>query len=256
MISAIVIARNEERHIRKCVEALSFCGEILVIDNGSTDNTVKIAKKSGAKVIHYKTPANEGHFSEVRNFAKGKAKGEWLLFVDADEVVTKELREEIITTTDNSQISESGFAIPRRNVLLGHEMHWGGWSPDHVLRLIKKDRLKGYEGKVHEQPKIEGSIGKLKNPFMHYTHESLTEMVEKTNKWSEIEAKLMFDAGHPKMNIPRFATAVLREFWYRAVVKLGFLDGPIGIIEIIYQCFSRFVSYAKLYEMQLKEGKV
>jgi hypothetical protein len=80
-------------------------------------------------------------------------------------------------------------------------------------------------------------------------------MVTKTNKWSEIEAKLMYDAGHPRMNIPRFATAVWREFWKRGVLKLGFLDGKIGIVEIIYQMYSRFVSYAKLYEMQIRGAK-
>ena len=120
-----------------------------------------------------------------------------------------------------------------------------------MARLIRKDKLRGYQGELHEQPVIDGSVGKLKNYFVHTTHESLTEMVEKTNKWSEIEARLMLAAHHPPMNIGRFFTAVFREFWYRAILRAGFLDGPVGIIEIIYQCFSRFVSYAKLYELQM-----
>ncbi len=251
MISAIIVARNEEKHIQKCLESLKFADESVVIDNLSQDNTVKIAKKLGAKVYEFKKIASDGNFSEVRNFAVAKTSGEWILFVDADEIITSKLVQEIkqITQEENTK---SAYAIPRRNILLGHEMQWGGWWPDYVLRLIKRDKLKGYKGELHEQPEIDGAVGKLSNPLIHTTHESLTEMVEKTNKWSEIEAKLMVDAHHPKMNVPRFMTGVLREFWYRAIVKLGFLDGPIGIIEIMYQCFSRFISYAKLWEMQNK----
>ncbi len=254
-ISAIVIARNEERHIEECLRALKWCDETIVVDNGSHDRTPVIAKKIGAKVFEYKKIASDGHFAEIRNFSISKASGEWILFVDADETVTPLLRDEIIGKISDLDNGDSAYAIPRRNILLGHEMHWGGWWPDYVLRLIRRDKLRGYSGMLHEQPEIFGSVGKLKNPFIHTTHESLSEMVEKTNNWSEIEAKLMFDAKHPPMNVWRFMTAIFREFWYRAIIKLGFLDGYIGIIEIMYQCFSRFVSYSKLWELQLRDEK-
>jgi len=254
VISGIIIARNEEKHIEKCIKSLKFCNEIIVIDNDSTDRTAKMAKKLQAKVFEYKKLASEGNFGKIREFGASKSKNEWILFVDADETVPKELENEILSV-EKGDSKFSAFAIPRQNILLKHEMHWGGWWPDYVLRLIKKDKLKGFRGELHEQPVIDGEVGKLKNPFIHTTHESLTEMVEKTNKWSEIEAKLMFDANHPPMNVRRFITAMFREFWYRAVVKLGFLDGPIGIVEIMYQVFSRFVSYSKLYELQLKKSK-
>lgn len=251
-ISGVIVARNEERHIGECINSLAFCDEIVVIDNDSTDATSKIAKKLGAKVFEFKKIASEGHFGAMREFAVSKTKGDWLLFVDADEKVTQKLKEEILNKKRGDSSVFSAYAIPRRNILLGHEMHWGGWWPDYVLRLIRKDKLKGFKGELHEQANIDGDIGKLENPLIHTTHESLSEMVEKTNKWSEIEAKLMLTAKHPPMNVPRFITAMFREFWYRAIVKLGFLDGPIGIIEIIYQVFSRFVSYSKLYELQIK----
>lgn len=251
-ISAIVIARNEEKHLAKCLETLGWVDEIVVIDNDSTDKTAHIARKSKAQVFKFKAIAENGNFSKIREFGKSKAQGKWLLFVDADERVSSELKKEILDVVGSDFSHYSGYAIPRQNILLGHTMRFGGWWPDYVLRLIKKDKLQGYQGQVHEQPIIEGRVGKLKNPFKHLTHESLTEMVEKTNHWSEIEARLMFEAKHPKMNVFRFGTAVLREFWYRAILKLGFLDGIIGIIEIIYQMFSRFVSYAKLWELQIK----
>lgn len=253
MISAVIIARNEEKHIEECLKSVKWVDETIVVDNASEDLTVKIAKELGAKVYEYEKVASEGHFAEMRNFAISKVKGDWILFVDADEKVTTSLRDEILKVTDNSGVF-SAYAIPRRNILLGHEMHWGGWWPDYVLRLIRKDKLSEFKGELHEQPVIRGEIGKLENPFIHTTHESLSEMVEKTNKWSEIEARLMYDAKHPLMNVWRFCTAIFREFWYRAIVKLGFLDGSIGLIEIIYQCFSRFVSYSKLWELQNKNA--
>ena len=131
-------------------------------------------------------------------------------------------------------------------------MHWGGWEPDFVLRLIKKNKLKEWRGELHEQPEIVGTICHLKEPLIHVSHRNLTEMVEKTNKWSEVEAKLLYESGHPKMNIFRFFSAGFREAWFRGVVKLGFLDGTVGIIEIVYQTFSRLITYSKLWELQTK----
>lgn len=252
-ISAIIIARNEEQDLLKCLESVSWVDEIVVVDNDSTDRTGYVARKFGAKVFEYKEEANTGSFAKLREFAASKATGEWILYIDADERVTKELQEEILSVISNQSSVISAFALPRKNNLLGRDMKYGGWWPDYVLRLIRKDKLKGYEGELHEQPKIEGAVGKLKNPLYHITHTSLTEMIDKTNRWSEIEAKLLFDAKHPPMNIWRFGTAAFREFWYRGVRKLGFLDGTVGIIEIMYQVYSRLITYSKLWEMQLKK---
>lgn len=263
-LSVIVIAKNEEERIAKCLKSVSFADEIIVVDDGSIDKTVDIAKKYGARVIE----KSGGNFSDRRNLGAKEANGKWLLYVDADERVRAQLRKEIesrITRPHRIRESVSGaanhesrinaYAIPRKNILLGKEMKHGGWWPDYVIRLIRKDSLKGWKGELHEQPEIDGDLGKLKNPFIHYTHRNLSEMVEKTNEWSEIEAMLMYAGNHPPMNIVRFFTAMFREFWYRAIKEKGFLDGPIGIIEIIYQVFSRFVSYAKLWEMQLEESR-
>lgn len=231
-ISAIVLTGGQVDNnlLKKCLDSISWTDEILQINTNNLS----------------------GNFSDWRNVGAQKAKGDWLLYIDTDEEVTKDLKEEILEVTKIDIYS--GYAIPRRNFFLGHEMKWGGWSPDYVLRLIKKDKLKGWSGEVHEQPKIIGEIKHLKSPLIHRSHRDISDMVEKTNKWSDIEAKLMFDAGHPPMNIFRFFTAGFREFWKRGIVHLGFLDGPVGIIEIFYQTYSRLISYTKLWEMQLKEG--
>jgi glycosyltransferase involved in cell wall biosynthesis len=248
-VSAIIIAKDEEKMIPKCLASLAWVDEILVIDTGSTDKTIEIAKKAGAKVIRYATGKT---FSDWRSYGLKIATGDWILYIDADERVTEELKNEIMQTINTTyNIRYTCFAIPRRNVVLGQELKHGGWWPDYVKRLYKKESLKGWKGELHEEPIFKGDIGHLINPMMHIKHETFSEMVDKTNNWSEIEAKLMFDANHPPMNIPRFLSAMFREFWDRMIVKKAFLDGKVGIMFATYQVFSRFVSYAKLWEMQI-----
>lgn len=233
MISAVVLIGgvSDKTLLDRCLDSLSWADEIIKVET------------SGIK----------GSFSEWRNYGAKTAKGDWLFYVDLDEEVTPQLREEVLKNTIEGKYS--AYAIPRKNILLGRKMKFGGWWPDYVLRLIKRDSLIGWEGELHEQPKIKGDVGKLNNPLIHNSHRSLTEMVEKTNKWSEVEANLLFKSGHPKMNIARFFSAGFREFWYRAVIKLGFLDGTVGVIEVFYQTYSRLITYAKLWELQLRNQK-
>jgi len=244
-VSAIVIAKNAQELIQDCLDSLSWAYEIILIDTGSTDKTKEIASNFGAKIVK----AEKKGFSYWRNLGAKEAQGDWLLYVDTDERVTPALRKEIVATVKRLS-TLNAYAIPRKNILLGRPMRWGGWWPDYVLRLIRKDSLVGWKGELHEQPEIKGKVRKLKNPLMHISHRSLEEMVDKTNEWSEIEAKLLFESGHPQMAWWRFISVAAREFWYRGVLKLGFLDGAVGVIEIIYQMFSRMITYAKLWEMQ------
>lgn len=202
------------------------------------------------EVVKVETKNIAGSFSEWRNEGLKMSTGNWILYVDTDEIVTSELKEVVLECISSDKYS--AYAIPRKNIIFGQEMKHCGLWPDYVLRLIKKDKLKKWAGDLHEQPIIEGEIYHLNVPLIHYKHNSLNEMVEKTNKWSEVEAKLMFDANHPPMNIIRFTTAGLREFWLRLVVQSAFLDGVPGLIYGIYQVFSKLVSYSKLWELQLK----
>lgn len=250
-ITGIIIAKNEEGLIGEALKSIKWCDEVLLIDSGSTDKTIAIAKKEGARVV-ISTGKN---YADWRNKGLKEATGDWVLFIDADERIIPELKAEI-----QKVISEpsrfSWFVIPRRNYILDKEFkHCGQW-PDYVKRLFRREAISSWTGEVHEEPVVEGDMGKLKNPLIHIKHETFTEMVEKTNQYSEYEAKLMFEAHHPPMNVPRFISAMLREFWKRMIIQVAFLDGPKGIMYAMYQVFSRFVSYAKLWEMQLKEGIV
>ena len=251
LISAVVIAKNEEQKITECLKSLSWADETLVIDNGSIDKTTNIAKKLGVRVVI----SLNGAYKESRERGIKEAKGEWIIFVDADERVTPELKNEIseLIKSDKFEIGKySAYAIPRRNIILGKELSHGGWWPDYVIHFLRKIKFKGWKGDLHEEPVFEGELGYFKNPLIHLKHDNLSDMVAKTNTWSLVEAKLMFKANHPQMNIPRFLSAVAREFWLRMIKNAAFLDGSQGIIYALYQVYSKFISYAKLWELQLK----
>ena len=229
---------------------------VIILIGGSYDKT--LLKKCldsvswASEIVKVETDGLKGSFADWRNLGARMAKGDWIFYVDSDEEVSAGLKEMILQVIGSNEFA--AYAIPRRNILLGREMKWGGWRPDFVLRLIKKDKLKGWKGELHEQPEITGTSCHLKESLIHTSHRNLSDMVEKTNRWSEIEAKLLYDSGHPQMNIFRFFSAGFREAWYRGVVKLGFLDGTVGVIEIIYQTFSRLITYSKLWELQTKNA--
>ncbi len=230
-ISAIVLVGGKLNKdlLRKCLATLSWCDEIVKVE----------------------TSGLSGSFADWRNLGAKKAKGDWLFYVDADEEVTENLKNTILTVTQTNEFS--AFAIPRRNFIWGKEMKYCGLWPDYVLRVIKKDKLMGWVGDLHEQPKVDGKIDHLTtSPLIHHKNSNVADMLDKTNKWSEIEAQLMYASHHPKMNIARFASAGLREFWQRMVIQTAFLDGTPGIIYAFYQVYSRLISYSKLWEKQLK----
>lgn len=247
-LSVIIIARNEEKVISDCLDSVKWVEEIVLVDSDSTDETLKIAKKYGAKIIRVEFKGLE--FAQWRNRGLREAKGDWILYIDADERVTPQLQEEIKKVTRRGQEEYAAFKIPRRNFYLGKEMHHGGAWPDYVKRLFKKDRLKRWQGRLHEWPVLEGRMGKLKNPLIHITHRDLSSMIEKTREWSKIEAKLLYKAGHPPVTWWRILRIMLTEFWERGIKKQGWRDGTEGWIEIIFQMFSRFITYARLWERQ------
>lgn len=250
-LTVIVLTKNEEPMVADCLETVKWASEIVVVDHGSTDKTLDVVKKFGVKKI-VKAPANST-FSDRRNSGAKEAEREWLLYVDADERVTPELRDEIIAVCDkpSSVSSFAAYAIPRKNIRLTKVLYHGGWWPDYVLRLMKKDKLLGWEGELHEQPKIDGEVGKLKEAFLHYSHRGNFEhKLQNTINWSEIEGRKMYDAGHPQMNVARFLSAMWREFYKRMIKYQAWRDGTEGIIEAFYQVFSVFISYARLWELQ------
>lgn len=244
-ISAVIITRNEEENIEECIKSLSFADEIIVVDNGSIDDTLKIVKNLGAKF--YQVSGLD--FSYLRNVGREKATFPWLLYIDADERITKELAQEIKNIKDGEEFA--AFCLKRKNYYLGHP--WP--KTEEMVRLIKKDSLLGWQGSLHESPKLTGKVGKLYSYLLHYTHRDLTSMVAKTNEWSDIEARLRYQDGHPRMTWWRFLRVMLMAFYNSYIKDEGWRVGVVGLIEGIYQTFSIFITYAKLWELQNKAAK-
>jgi len=246
-ISAVVIARNSEDLILDCLNSLSFCDEIIVVDAGSKDKTIELAEKKGAKVLHFEP----NDYAGSRNMGLKSANCDWILYVDTDERVSDELKSNIknqISKTDN----EYGvFKLKRKNFYFGnHEWPY----IEKLERLFKKNSLKGWYGKIHESPSFEGKVKTLDGYLLHYTHRNLSSMVDKTLEWSKIEAELHFKSGHPPMTWWRFPRVMITAFLDSYIRQKGFKAGAVGLLESMYQSFSIFVTYARLWELQNKQS--
>lgn len=242
-VSAVIIARNEERDISDCIKSLKFAREIIVIDNGSKDQTARIAESMGAKVIVQKGL----DFSYLRNLGREKAHHEWLLYIDADERVTEELAREIKKAISVKSSYKAYFLI-RSNYYLGQI--WP--KKEKMIRLMRKDDLIGWQGSLHESPQIAGEAGLLNSFLLHYTHDNLSDMVNKTNEWSDLEAQLRYKNNHPRMTALRFIRVMVLAFYHSYIRDRGWQAGTKGLIESVYQSFSIFITYAKLWEKQNK----
>lgn len=234
--------------IRDCIKSVCFADEVIVIDSGSSDKTILIAKKLGAKVYVNKFE----DFAKQRNFGFSKAKSDWIFYLDADERVGEELKKEILSILDRQLANIDSYQIPRLNVFFGKKMRYGGWFPDYQTRLFKKNSLKGWYGTVHESAKVKGKIATLSNSLLHLTHRSLGDCFEKSIIWTKMEAELLFKAKHPKITIFNLIKVTFGEFFYRLFLKQGFRDGTVGWFEGLIQAFNKFLVYGQLWEKQQK----
>lgn len=226
------------------------------IDVGDCINTAKLLTQNIILVYP------DSNFVEtVRESGIKQAKTGWALILDADERLTKELAEEIkeilrgvyAKRSRSAQDDKVGaYKIPRKNIFGKNKwlLH-GGWWPDYQIRLINKKNFKSWPKRIHSAPIIKGNISFLKNPIIHYFHGDLEKMVEKTIIFENIESNLLFEAGKTAGTLT-FFRKLIAELWRRLFIKLGFLDGPIGIIESIYQAFSKTITYLFLYEKRNK----
>jgi glycosyltransferase involved in cell wall biosynthesis len=244
-ITVIIIAKNESARIGKCCQSVSWADEIILVDHNSTDETVSIARKFQAKIIS----VTAGNFSDLRNIGRLHSESEWMLYVDADELVSPALKDEIISLIDtkNTEIKSNAYKIRRVNYYYGNHL----WPAEDLLeRLFQKQGLDCWYGEVHESAKTVGPVGELNNPILHYTHRNLSEMISKTNEWSELEAKLRYNAGHPQIVWWRFIRVMVSGFLDSYIKQKGYQVGVVGWIESIYQAFSMYITYAKLWELQ------
>ncbi len=247
-ISVTIIAYNEEENIRECLESVKWADEIVVVDAGSKDKTVEISREYTDKVFINPWP---GHYQQ-KNFAIDKTSHLWIFSIDADERVTPELRKEIETILTNP--SFNGYLFPRKNFFLGKWMRHGGWYPDHVLRLFRKD--KGRFGGInpHDKVIIEGErVGVIDCPIIHITYKDFSQYIAKQHMYTTISAEEIIKR---KVNIRVSQWTLVGKFIIKFlelyILKRGFFDGSHGLIAAIAASYFALIKYAKVWEMQSK----
>jgi len=251
MISAIVITKNEEENIEKCLRSVRWCDEIVVIDDESIDRTVEIAKKFNARV--YENPLS-CDFSAQRNFGLTKAKSEWVLFIDADEIISGALIYEIqsvIGFKDQGLRNFNGYYLKRSDFVWGKQLKYGESGNLMLLRLGR--RGKGvWKGMAHEQWEIEGSVGKLINPILHFPHKTMEEFLKEINFYTDLRAKELKEKN-TKVSFWAIFSYPLGKFIVNYFFKRGFMDGMQGLIFAITMSFHSFLVRGKLWLMSNKK---
>lgn len=244
-ISVVIFAHNDQGRLETCIKSVSsLTKNIHLLDIGSTDKTSIKAEQLGATV--HKTNLVQ-YVELVREEGIRLTDTEWVLILDADESLTQELIIEIKETIDRTR-QINAFRIPRKNMFAGKKwLKHGGWWPDYQIRLIYRDSFVNWPKQIHSTPNIKGGIENLKNPILHNFHGDFENMVNKTLVFEEIESDLLYKA-EKKANTLIFIKKFLGEFYRRLFKHAGFIDGPVGIIEIIYQSFSKTITYLFLYE--------
>lgn len=246
-LSAVVSAFNEEKNIERCLKSLSFANEIIVVDNSSLDKTSELAKKYTTKIFVQKNDPNL--IDLQKNFGFEKASHDWILSIDADEEVSKELSEEIKKIIKKAD-GANGYWIPRKNIIFGKFIEHTGWYPDPQLRLFKKGKGKFVKAHVHEPIKLDGESAYLNEHIIHHHYETIAEFMKKTiSIYAPNEAQNYLDKGYlfSYLDALRFP---LNEFISRFFSRKGYLDGLHGLMLSLLMAFYHFTIFAYLWEKQ------
>jgi glycosyltransferase involved in cell wall biosynthesis len=244
-ISAVISAYNEEKKIKNCLESITWADEIVVVDNSSTDSTGEIAKKMGAVVV---TQPNDPLLIDLqKNTGIKKAKNDWVLLVDADEVVTDELRVEIKSLLEKDDL-KNGYFIPRKNIIFGREMEHSGWYPDHQLRLFRKDKAEFKSGNVHEHVSVDGEVGYLNEHIKHQNYESIDQFVQRNMMvYARIQAESLMKDDYI-LKPSDLLELPAKEFFSRYFSRKGYRDGLHGLFLSLLMAASTLVVLAYVWE--------
>lgn len=252
-ISVVLAVFNEENHLRECLESVKdLSWETVVVDGGSTDKTIQIAKEFGVRIIETENLQN---FHINKNKAIDAALGDWVLQLDADEIVTNKLKEEIQKVVEDQKYN--GYWIPRRNFFLTRFLTKGGQYPDYTLRLYKKElgRLPGKD--VHEQAVVEGKTGYLKNNLLHMRDRSFSIYMERFNRYTDLLASQLKDRGE-QINLISFINYIFIKpvFWFiKAYIRhKGFVDGFPGFVFALFSSLRFPISYFKFLKNMIKKN--
>lgn len=233
-----------------CLHSVMFADQIVVVDSGSTDGTVQIAKSLGAEVL---VSADWPGFGVQKNRALALARSEWVLSLDADERLTPELLAEIMATLKAPRFDV--YSFPRLSSYCGQYMHHSGWYPDRVTRLFRRQSARFSDDLVHEKLVTSSAVGQLTAPLLHESFRDVESVIDKVNRYSTAGAQSLFTRGKKSS----LSKALLRGFWAfirTYFLRLGFLDGRLGLVLAISNAEGTYYRYLKLWLRHQGSGAV
>lgn len=245
-LSSIIIAKDEELNIKRCLNSLMGVIDdiVIIIDSRTTDNTFKLVSEYpgiNCEILEWKG------FAETKNYALTKTKHDWVLWIDADEELTEDLKSEL-TLFKKSVPQFTAYSVARRAFFLGKWIKHSGWYPSKVVRLFNKSSANFNNKSVHEGLVINGTIGSLKNDLNHFTDPTIKHYFSKFNNYTSLAANELFSKGK-KSSLSDFLIRPLFLFVKMYIFRLGFLDGLHGLILALFSSFYVFTKYAKLWEL-------
>lgn len=248
-LSAVIITKNEEANIERCLRSVSWADEIIIVDSESTDDTVEIAWSLKAKVYR---PEWRG-FGPAKQYALEQATGDWVLSIDADEEVSFTLKNEIVHLLE-SEPPCAGYMIPRKTQFLGRWILHSGWYPDYVLRLFKRSAGHFTPALVHEKVEVDGPVGRLNNTLLHYSYPTLEDFTRRQDQYTTLGAQDLFASGksfRPSQLVFKPVSSFLRKF----IFQRGWRDGWEGFLIARLTANGTLLKYAKLRQLHLQAAK-
>jgi len=241
-VSVAIITKNEERNIKKALESVKDFEEIVIVDAFSEDKTLDICRKYTDKIFQYEWQG----FAKQKQLAIDKTTLSWVFVLDADERVTEPLKKEIMKKIKEDK---DGYFIPRKNFFLGRWIKHSGWWPDYTLRLFKKEKGKVELREVHEKIIVDGKIGYMKEPLLHYTYQNIEEFIKKMNNYASLSAQEIVKRNPSQYKIfYKMIFSPCFTFLKMYVFRLGLLDGIRGLILAMLYSFYGFLKYVKVWE--------
>ena len=247
-LSAVLITRNAAAVLEPCLESIAFADEIVVVDSASTDATLEIAQRRGARVVHREWLG----FGRQKQFAVEQARHDWVLCLDADERVSRELAASIQAAL--AAPAAPVFRMPRRNRFLGHWLAHGEGYPDWSPRLFNRLNARWSDDLVHEKVLYAVTPGTLRGDLLHDSGDDLSAYLERQNRYTTLAARQAYDLGRSAGVFHLLASPVVRFFKFY-VLRLGFLDGMPGLLHISIGCMNSYLKYAKLIELRRAESR-
>jgi glycosyltransferase involved in cell wall biosynthesis len=242
-ISVCIITLNEEKNIENCLRSVRWADDIVIVDSGSADKTLEIAKRYTDRIIYNQWKG----INEQRNFTLNNARYDWVLALDADEIASQELYREVKSILGSDNDYYDGYLVPRLTYYLGKWICHGGWFPDRKMRLFKKAKARYIGTNPHDHCRVDGNIGRLSGLIVHYTYKNFSEQIETINSFSNEVIKNLEKDGK-RFDLFRFIFHPLWKFFECYFLKRGFLDGVPGFIIAIATAFYIFTKYVKLWE--------